>query len=155
MTTLFTFSAVQWTDPDLPLTYQFGFESVVSLSNLVVVSRSERSYASSTLPSGDISENNRVNCSLRIFDTLGAFSDSASTVTVRSAQEDGGQTTKLLVGLLQSSADNIGSAKSAISVVASVLNSVNCTAAPNCTVLHRSPCRKTSGQCGACIEVMS
>ena len=36
--------------------------------------------------------------------------------------------------------------------VATTINYVNCTKAPNCTALHRDDCSRTSGTCGACLE---
>jgi hypothetical protein len=150
LVTSFTFAASQWTDPDLPLTYQFGFQSAVSLSNLVIVSRSELSYATSTLPAGDASRADAIDCSLRVFDTLEAYTDQQTMVTVQSIA-DSTQSSQLLLDLVQSSAGNIDSAKSALAVASSVLNAVNCTAAPNCVALNRSPCQKTSGQCGTCL----
>jgi hypothetical protein len=149
--TTFTFTAVQWSDPDLPLTYQFGFQSAVSLSNLVIVSRSELSYATSSLPAGDVSRANAVDCSLRIFDSLGAFADRATTALV-DTPGNADQATHLLLDLLKNSADSVQGVKTALAVGSSVINAVNCTAAPSCAPLNRDPCRRTSGQCGACLD---
>jgi hypothetical protein len=149
--TTFTFTAVQWSDPDLPLTYQFGFQSAVSLSNLVIVSRSELSYATASLPAGDVSRANAVDCSLRIFDSLGAFTDRATTALV-DTPGNADQATQLVLELLKNNADSVQGVKTALAVGSSVLNAVNCSAAPSCASLNRNPCRKTSGQCGACFD---
>jgi hypothetical protein len=149
--TTFTFAAAQWSDPDLPLTYQFGFQSAVSLSNLVIVSRSELSYATTSLPAGDVSRANAVDCSLRIFDSLGAFTDRTTTALVVTPG-NADQATHLLLDLLKNSADSVQGVKTALAVGSSVINAVNCTAAPACAPLNRQPCRKTSGQCGACLD---
>jgi hypothetical protein len=149
--TTFTFTAVQWSDPDLPLTYQFGFQSAVSLSNLVIVSRSELSYATSSLPAGDVSRSNAVDCSLRIFDSLGAFAYRATTVLV-DTPGNADQATQLVLELLKNNADSVQGVKTALAVGSSVINAANCTAAPSCAPLNRQPCRKTSGQCGACLD---
>jgi hypothetical protein len=151
LSTTFTFAAAQWTDPDLPLTYQFGFQSAVSLSNLVIVSRSELSYATSSLPAGDTSRASAVDCSLRIYDNLGAFADRAAVVLV-TTQDDADQASQLVLELLRSSADNVQGMKTALAVGSSVINAVNCTAAPSCGLLNRRSCRMTSGQCGACLD---
>jgi hypothetical protein len=50
LTTSFEFSASYWSDPNIPLFYQFGFISQSSLVNLVILSMSELSFDSSTLP---------------------------------------------------------------------------------------------------------
>jgi hypothetical protein len=149
--TTFTFAAAQWSDPNLPLTYQFGFQSAVSLSNLVIVSRSELSYATSSLPAGDASRASAVDCSLRVFDNLGAFTDKATVVLV-TTQDDADQATQLVLQLLRSSADSVQGVKTALAVGSSVVNAVNCTTAPSCIRLNRRPCRMTSGQCGACLD---
>jgi hypothetical protein len=151
LSTVFTFAAAQWTDPDLPLTYQFGFQSAVSLSNLVIVSRSEQSYATSSLPAGDVSRACAVDCSLRIFDSMGAFTDRATVVLV-ATQDNADQSSQLVLELLKSSADSVQGMKTALAVGSSVVNAVNCTAAPNCGPLNRHPCRMTSGQCGTCLD---
>jgi hypothetical protein len=147
--TTFTFTAVQWSDPDLPLTYQFGFQSAVSLSNLVIVSRSELSYATTSLPAGDVSRANAVDCSLRIFDSLGAFTDKTTTALV-DTPGNADQATQLVLELLKNNADSVQGVKTALAVGSSVINAVNCTAAPACAPLNRDPCHRTSGQCGAC-----
>jgi hypothetical protein len=151
LSTTFTFAATQWSDPDLPLTYQFGFQSAVSLSNLVIVSRSELSYATSSLPAGAVSRANMVDCSLRTFDSLGAFADTAAVVSV-ATQDDGDKASQLVLELLKSSADSVEGVKRALAVGSSVINAANCTAAPNCARFNRRPCRMTSGQCGTCLD---
>jgi hypothetical protein len=151
LSTTFTFAAAQWVDPDLPLTYQFGFQSAVSLSNLVIVSRSELSYATSSLPAGDASRASAVDCSLRIYDNLGAFADRAAVVLVTS-QDDADQASQLVLELLRSSSDSVQGMKTALAVGSSVVNAVNCTAAPSCGLLNRHLCRMTSGQCGTCLD---
>jgi hypothetical protein len=150
LTTLFTFSAAQWSDPDLPLTYQFGFESDTSLSNLVVVSRSELSYTSTKLPVGAEKRNFHLNCTLSVFDSIGATADSIQYVTVVPVSPE--QRDASLQILLQSNAGSADSTRSILSVVSTVLNNVNCSAALNCTTYNRSPCLRTSGQCGACLS---
>jgi hypothetical protein len=50
LTTSFEFSASYWSDPNIPLFYQFGFISQSSLVNLVILGMSELSFDSSTLP---------------------------------------------------------------------------------------------------------
>jgi hypothetical protein len=149
--TTFTFSAAQWSDPDLPLTYQFGFQSAVSLNKLVIVSRSELTYATSSLPAGDVTRDGAVDCSLRIFDGIGAFTDNTAVATVTAPTTED-QSAQLVLELLKGAVGSVQAAKIALAVGSSVLNAVNCTAAPECAPLNRHPCRMTSGQCGACLD---
>jgi hypothetical protein len=151
LSTSFTFAATQWSDPDLPLTYQFGFGSTVSLSKLVIVSRSELSYTTSSLPAGDASRSNAVDCSLRIFNNLGAFADKTVAVLVTTLDAVD-QSSKMVLELLKSNADSVQGVKTALAVGSSVINAVNCTAAPNCAALNRYSCRRTSGLCGGCLQ---
>jgi hypothetical protein len=150
LATSFTFAAAQWTDPDLPLTYQFGFHSAVSLSNLVVVARSELTYATSALPAGDSTRTEAVDCSLRVYDSLGASADTLATVAV-TKQTDANHASQLVLDLLKSS-DTVQGVKTALAVGSGVLNAANCTLAPSCAPLNRQPCRMSSGQCGACLD---
>jgi hypothetical protein len=151
LSTTFTFAAAQWSDPDLPLTYQFGFQSAVSLSNLVIVSRSELSYATSSLPAGDAARAGAVDCSLRAYDNMGAFADKTAIVLVV-AQDDNDQAVQRVLELLKSGTDSVQGVKTALAVGSSVINGVNCTTAPSCVPLNRHPCRITSGQCGTCLD---
>ena len=146
---LFSFSALQWTDSDLPLTYQFGFVSETSLANLVVVSKSELAFTSTTLPSGLPLQNNLRNCTLDVFDNMNAFTSVLTEVTVLSASDE--QKDMFLLDLIQSNTGSVDSTKNILSVVSTALNAVNCTMAPNCTALFRSSCVRTSGECGPCI----
>jgi hypothetical protein len=145
---IFTFSAQQWSDPDIPLTYQFGFESATSLSNMAIVSKSEFSYASSTLPAGRSDEGLRVKCILQVFDSLSAVTDQRTPVVVRPVSVQAKSSS--LLQLLRSSTGSVDSAKNIISVVSSAINSANCSAVVNCTDMHRGACLKTSGECGPC-----
>jgi hypothetical protein len=149
LSTVFVFYAEQWNDPDLPLTYQFGFESVTSLANLVIVSKSEFSYASSTLPAGREEDSYQVQASLLVFDSLNAGTAEHTAVTVTpvpAADKDGA-----LLALLRSNSGSVDSAKNLISVVSTAINSVNCTGVAKCPLLHRAGCLKTSGECGSCL----
>lgn len=146
--TQFVFSAFQWSDPDLPLTFQFGFISPTSNANQVVMRRSELSFASSVLPSRI---GGRINCTAQVFDSLSAAVLSNALVTVTPAQS-GQQQGQAILNLLQSNTGSLDSTKSIISVASGALNAANCTAAPNCTALFRSPCMKSSGLCGSCLS---
>jgi hypothetical protein len=149
--TPFQFSAVQWSDPDLPIQYQFGFESVTSLSRLVIVSKSEFSYAKSTLPAGPEDKLGLLNCSLQVYDSLGANAEKITTITVNKAVSLEDRQASVLL-LINSNTGSVDDTKRVLSVASSVINSVNCTAAPNCTVLHRNKCLTTDQSCGSCAD---
>jgi hypothetical protein len=146
LSTLFAFSAVQLTDEQLPLSYQFGYASAESLSNLVIVSLSEKAYASSVLPAGPALQGYNLSCLLSVVDVLGASSSETVAVTVRQLSDASQQ----LQELVQGTAITIDDTKRVISIASTVLNRADCSVAPDCTALHRQPCSKTSGVCGAC-----
>jgi hypothetical protein len=148
LTSTFVFAASLWTDPDLPLMYQFGFISSVSDSNLVIVGKSEVTFASTTLPAGG---NGTTVCSLRTFDSFGAYTEVLARVIVAPSA---GTTQRdlLLLGLIQADDGSVDSIKTTLAVATEVLNGVNCTGAPSCDGLHRSACRMTTGQCGPCLD---
>jgi hypothetical protein len=150
LVTAFTLYASEWADPDLPLTYQFGFQSGVSKSVLVIATRSELANAVSTLPAGDVNRGRAVDCTVRVFDAMDASTDALSSVIVN-PMEQAAKSTQLLLELVQSTAGSVANAKAALAVVSGVLNAVNCTAAPDCAVLNRNPCAKTDGHCGSCL----
>ena len=150
LSTVFQFSASQWTDTDLPLTYQFGFESVTSLANLVVVSNSELSFTSTTLPAGPHDSANRLNCTLHVYDSLGASAVATTSAIVYELSSEMQQ--ESLLAVVKSGTGSVDSFKNIISVVSAALNAVNCSAAPSCVALNREPCLKTSGECGVCSD---
>ena len=43
---------------------------------------------------------------------------------------------------------------SVVSATMSVVNSANCTLAPNCTLLHREKCSSVDNTCGECLQAM-
>ena len=150
LSTMFAFSAQQWTDADLPLTFQFGFMSETSLSNLVIVSKSEIPFSSTTLPSGLESMAFQRNCTLDVFDNMNAFASEMRNVTVESVDAD--EKDRRLLELILGNTGSVDSTKNILSVVSTALNAVNCTLAPNCTILHRSSCVRTSSECGPCLQ---
>lgn len=149
LSTSFSLVASSWSDPDLPLSYQFGFISPATGSSLVVLARSPTASAFTTLPAGSAVSQNKVTCSLQVFDVFGAnvFSYGQVSVKVLSAEAQQQQISALLSS---SSSGSVDSQKSMLSVVSSVINRINCTVPVNCTSLNRAACSKTPNTCGSC-----
>eukprot|EP01034_Spumella_vulgaris_P034102 gene34102-42050_t len=78
---VFRMTAAQWTDVDVPLSYQFAILSPSGASQ-ILRSRSEMSYMSSTLPAGSSSDRNKLTSSVIVFDSFLANSSSSFAVTV-------------------------------------------------------------------------
>eukprot|EP01032_Pedospumella_encystans_P039217 gene39217-biopygen20282 len=151
LNTSFGFSASFWSDPDLPISFQFGFESPSSVSLLTVRSRSELSFTTSTLAAGPNSTRHALMVCVQVFDALDAVSIVTSKVVVR-PQTNITALRVSLTSLLSSSADSIEGTKTAISVGSSVINAVSCSNAPDCTSLNRGDCAEVEDSCGACLS---
>lgn len=123
--------------------------SATSLSNLVIVSRTELTFATSTLPAGPETLDFVVQCTLLVSDSLDAQSTAGRPVRVNAVSA--AKKEEALLRALQSTSESVDEVKSTLSVVSSALNSVNCTAATGCSTLHRSECQRTSGSCGPCL----
>jgi hypothetical protein len=152
-------------DEDLPLSYQFGYSSmddavaaaVVADAMTMVVLRSkmELSYASTTLPSGSRDSNFSLSCLARVFDALESsslLSSEAIVQAVSSTLDDlfGYVWSGLNESMSTSDADQL---KTVIASSAKVLNEVNCSLAPasRCQWLNRKRCGSVSGSCGECV----
>jgi hypothetical protein len=151
LTTLFQYSASQWSDWDLPITYLFGFMN----SNLNLLStlqsRSVLPYAASVLPGGLIVNNFDVSTVVRVFDNLQAYEQRSRRVAVSPLGTSvifSSITTQLATA---SGATNLDGVKSVVSVSSSVISKVNCTNAPDCDSLHRFDCYATPFTCGECL----
>ena len=88
----------------------------------------------------------------RAIDSYGAIANVTTSVIV-SAVANFNPTTYLSSSLTASLAS--GSASSvyqSINAVSSMISAINCTAAPNCTTLHRGNCHNTANTCGSCLQ---
>jgi hypothetical protein len=174
----FTFLASQWTDKNLPLSYQYSY---ISLSNakIVVKSGSSVSYSSTVLPAGPSTNQFAVTCIADIFDSLQANTTTSLTVKVlpfvtssppapltKGASSTNG-TSKTLLDIatayiqknLNSSSDSsavsfveVDKVVGNIAIASYLLNTANCSQAPNCSSINRKPCYATSHTCGACLS---
>ena len=90
-------------------------------------------------------------CAAQIFDGLGANSTAVTTVTVQKLQVNETQMHQLMMSQLTSATGSVDSTKKAISSATAVVNTVDCTSAPNCTALNRSICSQVAQTCGPCL----
>ena len=141
LTTAFEMSANDWTDLDLPLTFQFGYISINTNSKLILRMRSLESNSASVLPGGTSNVGYFLNCSVDIFDSLLASTSSITAVVVL-------PTVNFSLGKYVSHSINI----STISIASSILNAVNCSQVPRCFLLNRQNCAFTDFTCGPCFE---
>jgi hypothetical protein len=151
VSTPFSFSASVWSDPDLPLSYQFGFMTSSSGVGLVAQGRSEASYTTTTMPAGDALDQYHMTCTVTVFDVLNAASKAQTVVTVAPMQ-DKQELQKAMLTQLTSSAGNNDAVKNAVAVGGAVINAVSCADAPSCAAYNREACSKVQNTCGACLD---
>jgi hypothetical protein len=153
LTTVFTFSASFWSDPDLPITYQFGFRPPGKSSRLIISGRSPSTSASTALSAGSPLDDYYLNCTLQVYDVLNASTSlfNALQVTGLSATQQKQQLVTLLASGETASQGNTDAQKALISVASATLNNINCTVPHDCASLNRQPCSKTAYTCGSCL----
>ena len=157
--TQFLLAAVQWTDvaADFPLTFQFQYSISSSASLLSLGTRSEKSYVETVLPAGILMEAYVITCVVNVSDVHGSSTWSTTNATVSPA---GGS--KMLSAVAMSismgsalasafDSQDIDAALRTVNTLATILNYVNCTGAPECTKLHREDCSKIPHSCGLCV----
>lgn len=149
--TLFQFSAAEWSDPDLPLTFQFAFYAPEPKAFLVIQGQSQTAYLSSTLPAGPLVSNFTFDCSLEVFDAYNA--SVVAYQEVRVVQLDSSKQQDALQSILDNAYNlTIDGKKSVLSVASTVINRVNCTLSPDCSALHRDDCVTTDHTCSSCLD---
>lgn len=126
LSTLFTFTAVQWSDPDLPLTYQFSYAVPGGASSFALGSATEKSYTESSLPAGAL------NCTMAVYDSFSASAVEVQNITVTSiGLED---RSAALSALLRSTTGSVDDTKRVLSVASATLSQSNCSTVDlNCT----------------------
>jgi uncharacterized membrane protein YgcG len=160
--TTFTLQASYWDDVNLPLTYSFGFFDIYSGRYSPIAARGFTPHTTSTLPAGSSSNDYAYDCYVIVFNTLGANTTLTYEVTVfetssSSGRNSGVNTSAVLSSItlqVDSAANSIDLATvhtKLLTVYSSLLNRANCSAAPNCTALHRSPCSWVPNTCGGCL----
>ena len=155
LSTLFAGTQSGWVDDGLPLTYDFWY-SVSSGSTptpgttaqilLSLGLPTPTATVSSVFPSGTVTMMGRA------IDSYGAIANVTTIVSV-SAMANFNPAVYLSSTLSASlAAGSASSVYQSINAVSSMLGSINCTAAPNCTALHRAPCQSTPNTCGSCLQ---
>ena len=135
LTTEFQFTASLWTDPDLPISYVFGFIPAAAASNdssmLVVRSKSTVSYTTVTLPAGDVGNEKLLTCVVKVMDSYESSVYQNTLITVYTSGESSDDIEAGLLASVQSNAGVVESSKQVLAVASEVLNRGNCSS--NCT----------------------
>jgi hypothetical protein len=151
LSTSFSFTSSSWVDEDIPLSYQFGFISPISNTSFTIQTKSYLSFASAFLPSGSASANYSLQAEFAIYDSYGAYSVDYTAVLVASTPLNYSAVYQQTLTLLSENDGNVDGLKQTISLITITVATVNCSHAPNCTVLNRYGCAATANTCGQCI----
>jgi sugar lactone lactonase YvrE len=144
----FTYSAFNWDDEDLPLSFQFSFVTLETVN--LVKSRSETAFTTTILPPGLSIRNLIVTCYAQVFDSFDSNSTISYPVKVIASSQNL-DLNAITAGLLSSSKGNIDAMKQAISTISSIRSVPNCTNTPKCISLNRQECLTKSHTCGSCL----
>ena len=141
LSTVFNFTASSYVDPDLPLTYQFGFINH-DIHNVLQI-RSLSAMSESILLAGSVTSY------VHVFDNYGVYMESTTMVTVTKQENQQMLQDSILTTLHASSGDSEATQK-ALALGSAVLSVVSCTKAPSCDSLNRKGCSTVADTCGAC-----
>ena len=148
----FKFVASAWSDQDIPFQYQFGYLSTAG-AYTVLSSKSQSAFGESQLPAGVESDGYVIVCVAEIFDSYLAASTAYDTVTVRKgAERNSSETLQYIESIIGSGSASADGIKQSNALGAYLLNSVNCSLAPNCAALNRADCFRTAHTCGDCVS---
>ena len=151
MDTKFVFTATEWSDVDIPISYEFGYLDSRG-STKVVRGRAEASFGTTTLAAGDPTNNYLLVCQVRVFDSLNAVTAATGSATVNMLEISNEDLSAKITSQLSASAGNVDSQKETLSVASSMLNTKDCSLAPDCDALNRAPCSATINTCGSCLS---
>jgi hypothetical protein len=140
-----TFSASSFTDPDLPLAYEFSCEVSPESPASILHGRSEVASITSPIPGGQDSLNDTISLMVGVFDSL-----SASTHFTQEVQAI--PSTSQLQSFTRDNSTNADEFHAEIDLHGAALNSISCLDSPDCSSLHRSNCSTTPNTCGSCVE---
>ena len=146
LTDTFTFSASRWWDTDLPINYAFGFTSPSSGTLTVVQPLSQHFFTTTSLPAGQDTSNYTLACQMLVYDSYLSSTASTQIVHVKPSKVSNDDLQKEVSKKLSDPA----AATQILSVAVALVTNVQCSAAPNCTLLHRLPCSAKKNTCGSC-----
>jgi hypothetical protein len=154
--TLFSYYATEWTDPDLQISYTFGYSSTASMLLCTcgcVLKATSGIGCTSTLPSGIASAGYIVTGIATVYDGLGALATGKQNVTVNPAPVMSASAILQSISTqLLNSKGSVDSTAQVLTLMGTVINKADCSKAPNCTSLNRSPCQVTTHTCGSCFD---
>ena len=153
LNTTFSFATSGWVSDvtDYPLSFNFAYQLATLKAALIINVLSPLPYTSSPLPPGLPSLKNAVVIIANAIDVFGSAANATTSVTVLLDPHQ--SPSRFLTQYLSKSllSGNTDGAFSTMNLVSSAISTNNCSASPNCTVLHRNNCLLTVNTCGSCL----
>lgn len=151
LSTVFSILCTLWTSNNLPLKFMFTYQISSIYPELTIGSLSLSPSLSTTLPSG-VDSNSVITIYNYAYDVYSGSSSISTTVISKASSSD---VTAILTNALSTSlkSGNVDGAVQAINNIASVVNVVDCSLAPDsyCASLNRNACQKYPNTCGLCL----
>lgn len=153
--TVFTMSTSLWVSTNLPLSFQFGYQTAFS-NQVWLTFPSEVPFAMSQLPPGDVSNAYKITCNIVAMDQFSASSELSTSVvsSVSSSLDTSDGRLRYIISdaSIVLSRFQVDSSMQSLSVAVGLMNLVNCTSVSvsYCASLNRKPCFRTAHTCGPC-----
>jgi hypothetical protein len=150
--TTFAFSSLYWEDDELPLTHSFGYKSKSALPRVL---KKGVGFLNYMLPRGqkrDDGVGDSLSCINIIRDSMGASATSIFNVAVNENVDSIKVVQQLdyLNNLKTDTSLARDETKTIIFFASEAINYVECSEAPNCTLLSRHECSSKVNTCGSC-----
>ena len=157
LNTSFLISGTSWTaeSDSYPLSYQFSYATSMTATGaeLSLAQQQPQTYIYSILPPGEVAAKNLITVIVRCSDRYSGTAMALNTVQVIDMTKniDLASVVSDSVDRFLNSGNTAGLFQS-MSSISSVLNEVNCSAAPDCVSLYRDNCGGGSANtCGSCM----
>ena len=147
--TTFLSQAVRWEDDDVPITYEFAFQSP-NEKYVVYRGRSEFTYSNSKLPAGQEHYQYMLRIRLQVFDRLDASQVEYESIEVRPEDSVGIDVLNYVKEATANASGFVDELKQVAALTSSLVNVVNCSRAPDCSQLNRDACSTVPATCGKC-----
>jgi len=162
--TIFTASALNWVDDNLPLSFQFTVclridcsTGVYPFDLAVLQPRSSTAVASTVLPAGLVANDYNQTLFVQVWDALGSgYTTAGDSVTVLMNSNFTSLSERVYQDLYNAEG-SVQQSKRVISTSATLINLPNCSAGDtvdtdSCASLNREPCSFVSFTCGDCLS---
>jgi hypothetical protein len=149
--TVFLLTTSYCDDPDLPLTYQFGYLNSIGQS-LTTRIRSEKSSSEQIFPAGDPESNHRLFTMVTVFDSLSSSSSRLFNISVAPRNHSsslGAPEARSKLETLGASG-GVDNLRNVLSAISSMVTRKSCLTAPDCRSLNREECGLVENTCGSC-----